>query len=245
MSKIYTLKRGILFSLSIVLFLTLLNLLNDPFLRLPLHWLLIALLPVLVALFIGGYVTELKGFGFELKNALNTPVNVLSLTKTADVIAKIPRISKATAITATGYFEDNEIARWLVFETGKKKFYTVEAIQLYIKALVNLEYFEVRTENDGIVCFIPVSVFKNNVENIQRFINAIEKNKVPDAFPGTAITLKVSSDRDIVTVLKEMRSERADFAAVISKSGKYLGVVSACDIEKKIIDAVVSISTTH
>ena len=54
--------------------------LGAAFLSLPAQWLLIAVLPVVVALFIGGYISRFKGFGVELEAALTAPVTFEAVT---------------------------------------------------------------------------------------------------------------------------------------------------------------------
>ena len=55
------------------------------------------------------------------------------------------------------------------------------------------------------------------------------------------ITLKVSSEAGLVVVLRTLRSENSDFAAIVSPNGKYIGIVFANEVEKKIADFVLAV----
>jgi CBS domain containing-hemolysin-like protein len=46
----------------------------------------------------------------------------------------------------------------------------------------------------------------------------------------------------LVDVLKKMRSENTKLAAVISETGRYIGVVFARDVESRIADSVLNTS---
>jgi hypothetical protein len=201
----------------------------------------------LVALFAGGVITHFKGFGVELETTLKTPVASLDLTA-SDAVADIPGDEKESYMYLEGLSNDKKLAtRWLLFMSGRRNYYDSHAIEEYLRQLPNIQYFEIRSESGGIICFIPISVFRPethkyndniNHNNIYRLIKAIEEGNVPAAFPDSAITLKVTSEQNLVDVLKAMRAEKADFAAVVSPSGKYLGVVLANEVERKIADSV-------
>ena len=219
-------------------------------LQLPVQWLAIAILPVLVALFMGGFITRFKGFGVELESTLKAPVTSLSLTA-SDAVADIPGDEKRSFVYLESLSREKKLAtRWLLFRSGRKGYYTSSGIGRYMEELPNIEYFEIRSEDGEFICFIPSSTFReedlgqygSNIlyEKLDQFIGAIEENNVPNAFSGSAITLKVSSDQELLEVIKAMRSEKADFAAVVSPSGKYLGVVFAHEVEKRITDSVLA-----
>lgn len=76
------------------------------------------------------------------------------------------------------------------------------------------------------------------MEKLGRFVNAIEQGNVQESFSHIAVSLVVKSSISLVEVLKAMREEQVDMAAVISDRGKYLGVLFSRDVEKKVADAV-------
>lgn len=250
MKKEKTLTYGTILSLLLLALFGRLQIENNEVLNLPSHWLAVAVLPLLVALFAGGFITRFKGFGVELETTLKAPVASLNLTA-SDIVADISCDEKRSSIYLDGLSTEKKLApRWLLFRSGRKKYYTPDGVKKYLSELPNIEYFEIKSESGKFVCFIPISVFRSLPGNdnmdydklkLQKLIDAIEEDNVPNTFSDSAITLKVPSEQGLVDVLRKLRSEKAGFAAVVSPSGKYLGVVFANDVERKIADSVLAI----
>ena len=76
------------------------------------------------------------------------------------------------------------------------------------------------------------------MEKLRRFLDAIEKANVEESLRDTAISVVVKSSSSLVQVLKTMRNEQVDMAAVVSDSGRYLGVLFSRDVERKVADGV-------
>ncbi len=224
--------------------------LNASFLKLPIHWLALALLPALFSLFIGGYINKFKGFGVELESAIQAPVTTLDLTA-SDAVADIPGDEKKSIMYLENMSKSkaNSI-RWLLFISGKRDYYGDWAVKKYLEMLPNLEYLEVRSQLGELVCFIPVDTFRKESQNtnerfdidrIRVFVDAINENRVLSEFADVSVTLRVQSNTSLVDVLKKMRSENTKFAAVISETGRYIGVVFARDVESRIADSVLNV----
>lgn len=251
MKNVKTLIFGVVFSLVLLFIFGWLQSTDSKILTLPSQWIAIAVLPLLIALFIGGFIKSFKGFGIELEAALKTPITSLNLTA-SDAVADIKGDEKRSMMYLDGLSSDqkNEV-KWLLFRTDKKGYYRSYAVIQYLRELTKIQYFEIRGKSDKIVGFIPISVFKDstdyndfNEDMIQQFITAIDAGNVAKVFKDSMITLKVSSKQGLVEVLKAMRSENAEFAAVMSPTGKYIGVVLATEVEKKIADSVISVQAT-
>ena len=213
------------------------------FLRLSPQWLLVALFPIVVALFVGGYVSRFKGFGVELEAAIGAPVATVNLTA-SELVADIPGDEKRSISYLNNL--SREKARslwWLLFTSGRVGYYTAFALEQYLERLPNLDFLEVRYENGGILGFLPIASIKGpddepDRDRLEAFISAVENGDLGSAFPGEATTLQVRTDESMVDVLRKMRSERAEFAAVVSQAGRYQGVVLARDLERRIADSV-------
>ncbi len=209
------------------------------------------MLPVIVSLFVGGFITSFKGFGVELEATLQKPVKSLDLTGADSVsvaVADIPGDEKRSLSHLQSVSIDGKLkTRWLRLTSGRQGYYESSAIQRYLSELPNIIYLEILSTSGKFICFLPISVFRNglgdirqafNQENIRKLIEAIEADDVPKAFPESALSLTVSSDKSMIDVLKVMRSENAQFAAVVTPIGDYSGVVFSDDIERKIADSV-------
>jgi hypothetical protein len=227
-----------------------LQILDSKFLKLPPHWIAIAILPVLISLFVGGFITRFKGFGVELEAALQAPVTSQNLI-VADSVADIPGDEKGSLLYLSKLPDEKKHAiRRLLFRSGRQNYYTPNGIVNYIQQLPNLEYFDIRKESGEFICFLPVSSFRNqpfppqpvplNHDNIELLANAIQNDDVPVSFKESAITLKVSNDQSLVNVLKIMRIENVELAAAISTDGMYSGVIFATDIERQIANSVLA-----
>jgi CBS domain-containing protein len=240
---------GAIASVVLLLFFGFLQEEGAKFLNLPVQWLFVSILPILIALFVGGYITEFEGFGVKLKSILKAPVTTSVELKAADALADIPYDEKRSMM----YLENMSIEKalsikWLIFEFGKRNYYSIDAIQRYLEKMPNIEFFEVRTGKGQFVCYIPIKYFRDgenirtgfNGDKIYQFVAALEKGNVLERYSGIAITLVVKSDDSLVHVLKTLRSEQADMAAVVSNNGRYLGVLFSRDVEKRVVDAVLS-----
>ncbi|KAA3619494.1 MAG: hypothetical protein DWQ05_01875 [Calditrichaeota bacterium] len=245
---------GIGMSVSVFLFVALgvLQAIEAKFLELPMHWIAIAVSPLILALFTGGFITRFKGFGVELETTLKAPVASLNLTA-SDVVADIPGDEKGSFSYLDSLPADKKLAvKWLLLRSGKKHYYSAHGIETYVRELPNIQYFEVRTESGEFICFLPITIFRDGRQpfnsglkhdKLQQLIEAIETENVTESFRGQTITLKVKSDQSLVAVLRLMRAENVEFAAIVSPSGNYLGVLFTNEVEKKIADSVLSAST--
>jgi len=219
------------------------------FLTLSSQWIFLSILPILVALFVGGYITKFKGFGVELESALKVSVSTSIELKATDALADIPGDEKQSMEYLRNMPREKVLSiRWLVFESGRKNYYAVSVVREYLEKLPNLDFLEVRSKEGQFICYMPVSFFKGrsdsdvyyhfDTEKLERFVGAIERDNVKASFPDIAISLVVKSSSSLVQVLKSMRDEQVDMAAVVSDSGRYLGVLFSRDVERKVADAV-------
>ncbi len=251
MKKETKLAIGIIASVCLLITLAVLQSMEAKFLELPVHWIALAIAPLVLALFTGGFITRFKGFGLELETTLKAPVASLDLTA-SDAVADIPGDEKRSYAYLDNLPKEKKLAvNWLLLRSGRKNFYTAQGIETYVRELPNIKYFEVRSENDDFICFLPMAVFKDESdhlsdrlhhEKMQQLIEAIETDKVPEAFHRSMITLKIQSDQSLVDVLRTMRAENVGFAAVVSPAGNYLGVLFAAEVEKRIADMVLAAS---
>jgi hypothetical protein len=244
---------GSVISIALLFVLGYLQVLDSKFLNLQPHWIAVAVIPVLIALFVGGVITRFQGFGVELEADLQKPVESATsgdLT-VADAVETVKGDEKDSYLYLEKLSSKEKLSiRRLIFTSDRQHYYEPEAIATYIRELPNLEYFEIQTESKEIICLIPKSTFLDpdilppNVgtipDKLGQFVQAIENDDVPRAFVDSAITLKVSNDQSLVNVLKRMRIENVEFAPVIGANGKYMGVVFAKDIERRIANSVLA-----
>jgi len=219
------------------------------FMSLSSQWIFLSVLPILVALFVGGYITKFKGFGVELESALKASVSTSIDLQATDALSDIPGDEKQSLDYLYNMPREKALSiRWLVFESGRRNYYTPNGIREYLEKLPNLDFIEVRAKEGQFICYIPINFFKGqsgpggyhhfDMEKLGRFVGAIEQGNVQVSFSDIAISLVVKSSSSLVQVLKTMRDEQVNMAAVVSDSGRYLGVLFSRDVEKKVADAV-------
>lgn len=240
---------GTILSLLLLIIFGVLQEKEAKFLTLSNQWIVLSIFPIIVALFVGGYIAKFKGFGVELESALKASVSTSIELKATDALSDIPGDEKQSLSYLENMSKEKALSiKWLVFEYGRKNYYSPYAIREYLTKLPNLEFIEVQTKESKFICYIPIKGLKGegnfieynqfDMEKIQRFVNAIENKKVLQAFSDLAISLVVKSSNSLIEVLKVMRDEQVDMAAVVSDSGRYLGVLFSRDVERKVANAV-------
>jgi hypothetical protein len=238
---------------SLILFLILSILINreSKVLDLSSEWIIFSLFPIIIGLFLGGYITKFKGLGIEIESAINEKIAPSIELVATEAIADIQGDEKRSINYLDNLSsEQKRSIKWLLFELGKSDYYSHIAVENYLRRLPNIEFFEVRTDTGNFVCYLPIEYFQNNnnyqsydSEKIMQLIEAIENGNVIDQFPGIANPVFVLSDQKLVPVLKTLYEENIDQAAVISKRGRYLGVIFKRDVESKIAYSVLKITS--
>jgi len=75
----------------------------------------ISILPLLLTLFLGGFITRFKGLGIELESTLKAPVTSLKLTA-SDAIIDSPGNEKSSMMYLDNLsMEEKLSSRWLLF----------------------------------------------------------------------------------------------------------------------------------
>ncbi len=248
MSRKQTLLAASILSLALVIVFAMSQQTNAEFLNLPSQWLAIAVLPIIIAMFVGGYIKSFKGFGVELEAALRAPVSMVDI-KAADAVADIQGdVKRSMSYLHEMSEEKAQSIRSLQFVAGRKGYYESSTVTRYLDRLSNVDFLLVLEENGTFVTLLPTDVLYaegrgekiRDEGNLTRLIDAIEANDVVGAFRGAAITLRLSSEQPLVSVLRAMRSELVEYAPVVSPENRYLGVVYARDVERRIADSVLT-----
>lgn len=211
-------------------------------LKLESRWLIASGVPILAALFIGGYIKSFKGFGVELEASLHKPVSNLELTATegmAEILGDEKRtISYLHNLSSS---QRRRISR-LSFVIGRANYYRTYAVEQYVRELDRLRYFEIKNNEGKFVALLPISDFKNkneiNSEAIDNFIRSLEEMTIKQVYGDLLITLNIGEGVDLIDALKLMRSKRTKRLAVTDENGAFIGLLTESSIEKRIVDNV-------
>lgn len=219
-------------------------------LNLDVKWVIVCGIPILLALFIGGYIKTFKGFGVELEADLNEPLprNLISET---DMMPS-PAIAKSSINTLNEMqaSEKRKINR-LSFVYGRKDFYDEYAVVEYIRILEKLRFIEI-TDDDGLFLYLlpigNVLRYSNgrvevNVQDslIFELIRSIENENIELQYPKLVSQFVSTSDSTIAAYKKvklssqnKVISQREEALPVVDKNGRMIGIIYLNRIEANI-----------
>ena len=209
---------------------------------LDVKWVLVSLVPILLALIGGGYIKILKGFGIEIETRIMEPVSLLALEAT-EAHTILPKIEKRglDALWRLSHGQRNRIAR-LTFISQRRGYYSPDVIHEYSSALPNLQFFEILGRDSKFICLLPISLFRENEEvnseKLHEFVRSIENGSILKTYRRDAITLSLSLNESVIEVLHMLRRHREEIAVITDMNGLVLGIIQSTDIEKRIADEV-------
>lgn len=241
--KYKLLERCLLMSLALLIIFFYLQYYELKVLSLESRWLVVASIPLLVALLAGGYIKKFKGFGIELEALLQNPIGRVNLVAT-DVLERLSAQDKGTyrQLEKLSIEKRTQIKR-LSFTIRKRDYYGADAIRAYLDGLSNLEYFEVKKVDGRFLYLIPVEIFKDMPDmhqRLERFITAMEENSIGEMFGEDAIDESVGEEESLLSIVPKIRASKFGVLPVVSESGRLIGIVNTRLIEKRITDEVVA-----
>lgn len=216
-------------------------------LNLETRWLLVAGIPLLSTLFIGGYIKSFKGFGVELEAKLKSSVSTVTLTATA-IAKELKSGDKGDYQYLQSLLEQNRPhVDKLVFTEGRQNYYDHNMVSEYIEKLSSLKYIEIQDSLGKFLALIPISTFKtknqSDSNNINRLIRALEEKSIFSTFNNLIIKTTVDQNTLIVDALRIMKKQLIRKAIVVDKNEKFIGLLEARTLEQKIAEEVLSAST--
>jgi len=211
-------------------------------LKLESRWLLVAGVPLLAALIVGGYIKSFKGFGVELEASLSKTVTNIDLAAT-EAMEEVSGDEKRsiTYLHRLNAREKRQISR-LVLIQGRQDYYRPYALGKYLHELRGLKYFEIRKEDGKFVALIPVSEFRSDREIndnlLGKLIHVLEQSQVLQSYSRLVITSHITEETGLIESLKIMRKQKIQQLVVLDENGVFLGVLLSKAVEKRIIDDV-------
>jgi len=235
--------RCLLISIALLVVFFYLQYYDSKVLSLEAKWLVVVSVPLLIALFAGGYIKKFKGFGIELEALLQNPIGRVNLVAT-DVLEGLPAQDKGTyrQLEKLSIEKRTQIKR-LSFTICKRDYYGAHAIREYLDGLPNLEYFEVKKVDGRFLYLIPVEVFNSTTDmnqRLERFITAMEENSIGEMFGEITIDESVGEDESLLSIVPKIRASKFGVLPVVSESGRLIGIVNTRLVERRITDEVVA-----
>jgi len=211
-------------------------------LKLESRWLLVAGVPLLVALIVGDYIKSFKGFGVELEATLSKPVTNVELSATEAMDEIIGDDKRSIDYLHRLNPRDRRNISRLVLVQGRVDYYRPYALEIYLHELRGLKYIEIRNQEGQFVALIPISEFKNGTEInnnlLSEFIHTLEQSQILQRYSRTVITTHITEDTGLIEALKIMRRHKVQQLVVLDESNVFQGVLMARSVEKRIADNV-------
>jgi hypothetical protein len=220
-------------------------------LNLDIKWVILSGIPVLIGLFIGGYIKSFKGFGLELESNLKEPipmsiVSKIDITESPEMNKEsLPRLHSLTDV------ERNKINR-LRFIYGKRGYYDSYAVQEHNQQLRNLKFIEIVNQEGEFLYLLSSSKLKgknteqeNNYEKANEFIRAVEHEKIPETYSEVVTDHLTTSDNLIQAYRKINKSVQSKFLSskremlpILDDTERMIGIVDKHNLETKIAEEV-------
>jgi hypothetical protein len=215
------------------------------FLDLHDRWLVVAAVPIVVALVAGGYIRKFKGFGIELEARLRKSVQqrvvqrLLPLdSRTADVMTSDGAMTKGGVdVLERMSPEERQAVGRLSFVDGRGAYYAAGAVRMYLERLPNVRYFDVQSSEGKFVSLTSMQGI--NARTVEEFIGSLETRSVPVVFRQWTATEAVREDQPLVEVLPRLQSAETDFLPAVDSSGRLTGVIEKETVADRIIKDVV------
>lgn len=236
---------GIIVSLAIFVILLILQGINAAILDLETRWLLVAGIPILIALIIGGYIYRFKGFGIELETRLQSPMGT-SILQTTDALEQAPGLDKE-AVGLLDSLTQEQLSRLqrLSFVSGRKNYYDPYAVREYIQRLYNLQFIEIRDKNGAFQFLIPITVFREEhgikIEALDRLVESVSNATIDSDFAVEAEGEYVRTTDKLLEILPEIRDSKYGWLPVLTPNRRLAGVITKSSVEARIADEVVAV----
>ncbi len=235
---------GAVVSLAIFIALLILQGTNSSILNLESRWLMLAGVPLLIALIVGGYIHKFKGFGLEIETRLQNKIRKSEL-QALDALEQVEGQDKGTmSFLYDSHPEELARKERLILYSGRSGYYGSYALKEYLERLINVKYIEIRHPQGKFHFLIPASFFKReeilNSDFLDRFIHALaEGNLLPEIEAEAELDFVKTSD-GLIAILPKVRDSKHGWLPVLSKDRQLEGVVTKEVIESQIADEVIS-----
>jgi len=220
---------------------------NSNLLALDAKWLSFSAIPLLIAIFLGGYVKSFKGFGIEVEANLEQPIsknyNIITTLEPKDVPKYVKgRISELDKLTQSQLLK----IKRLTFIYGKRNYYGEEAIREYVRKLPNLEFIEIIDDKRRFQFLLSAQILRQDgdnmyYENIQSFISALESKSIPLMYPNMYESKYIKSDEAIIDVYKKLKVSYLKTIPIVNKNNEMIGLVDYYSVAIQIADEIVDV----
>jgi hypothetical protein len=213
-------------------------------LQLEVKWLVVASIPLIIAILRSNLIRKFKGFGFELETRLQEPVGRINLLA-VNALMDLPGDEKQSRVYLEHLSNTKRMQiQRLTLREGRREYYRVPVLYEYILQLPNLKYFEVLSNEGNFVALIPVELFGLegfiDEQKLHKFVELLANNEIANFLHHSIIRDTISENENLIDALPIVRKSKYGLLPVISHNGNMLGVITTELIERKIADEVLA-----
>ena len=185
-------------------------------------WSLVAGLPLLLALLIGGHIRRFKGFGIEFEASVSKPEDVHVLQANDVVPVDVLEKGGLAELDAMND-QERELYESLRFNAAEPAgYYEVPTTQKYIKNLPNLRFVEVRRADGTLRNLLRIDALKPPapgatdvddpawIQKIQRFIQALERGSIRSDLSDYRVRKTINFGDSLISILAKLRRAGVD-----------------------------------
>ena len=196
------------------------------------HWIAVAALPIIVALFAGNYITKVDAFGVSFERAIQKPAQPEKLDDPAALsVEGDSEKGSPRALRSLGD-ADKLKKRQLKFRAGTTGQYTAMAIAQYMKELPLLETLLVLGPNNAFMGRLDVAALRSpsgapSTPPIKEFIKLLGQADTAgfsNAFGENFSTLSMSTDSTVGEAFAFCQSNDLSSVPAVGSDGTYQGV---------------------
>jgi hypothetical protein len=186
-------------------------------LDIDIKWLVVAAIPIILALIVGRFITRFKWMGIDIELAAGG--RIIDHEEVFQIIAPFTAQSKDDLdVLRSMSQEQKQRPNVLAFKLGNANYYQEGAVVEYIKELRNVQFFMIIDKAGKFVAMIYFyrALFeRQNYDHVNRFILELQEEKIPSGF-GIIITGRVSANSMIIDAYKRLRREYPGVLLVFS-----------------------------
>jgi hypothetical protein len=213
-------------------------------LDIDIKWLVVAAIPIILALIVGRFITRFKWMGIDVELAAGG--RIIDHEEVFQIIASFAAQRKDDLDVLRAMSPEQKIRpNVLAFVLGKANYYQEGAVVEYVRELRNVQFFMILDKAGKFVAMIDFyrPLFENqNYENVYRFILELQEGQIPSGF-GIIITSRVSANTKIIDAYKRLRREYPEVLLVFSDDNPELpvGFITMEMVERYLANLVVKI----
>ncbi len=182
-------------------------------------WLIVAAIPIILALIIGRFITRFRFGGFDVELAAGGPI--IEHEEVFEILQPLGVLPKSELDFLQGMSHEDKIkANVLLFEIGRPDYYHEGSIMEYLRQLPNVQFFMIVNKAQRLVAIIYIyrSVFLNQgFGPVDRFIQMLEQGVVPQGF-GPIVTGRISPRARIIDAYRRLKKEYPGVLMVYSEA---------------------------